>query len=1191
LDPTTLKEFTLLLKDNVKYNSNALEEGFNFKMSAEDIEEEINCSNICRREAILAKIIDYNNRENQTIVAGSEFENLYKSWEDYNPNFNLPSSSSVNAEDSSSLIELQNKITSTIDWIKDCLVKKEILAIEDNNPNQIHTTQGLELLKTDLIRRSDTEFKTQIPDYVRKFIQYIALLETKEIEEQRAFLVQFPPDSIHEYQCHDGAKSRLEAVYSSAKPSSIILQSHDIVSETKANEFRQSVYEGNHPHILPFINYLLGVNRNLVGNIDNFYLTPNNDIKVKQVYDLIKNYEHQLSEVYLEKIRKDKQKLIDEIVKITNENNQNAIEGKTAPVDVYNQIEIKRLLCQYLDISELEADEIIIAISQEGEILSKEESKVESKDEDFDNLIESKSEEGDENRKVIYWLTLDQSNTNEENQNISEVLEEKIAEIIDKKANYFKRINRENIDAVADDIIDLSKVNELIESTKTILTENRANLNLAEINGIYALRALAEKLKDDQPIHFIVASDHLVNQREVLLAKAQDDIVLKNYINRIYEVREIYLGEQNKDQKIENLNPVFHAILTKNSEKLSEILTNFDIIIDVLQSFTDNNYNGDLTNFGIINILRFIPNNDNSDRILWRNGAINLTEAEKIKYKSPLYYAINSNDKNIIKKILEENNGNIINFLHQTRQDLGNYLILQYAISENKVEVVKAMLENKTLNNDPELFKEFINAKDKDGNSILHLAVIYGKTEVVKAILENETLKNNPDLFKEVINVKDWDDDLALHVAVVSGKTEVVKAILENETLKNNSDLFKEVINVKDRYSSSIIHIALKSGKTEVVKAILENETLKNDPEHFKAFINAKDKDGDSILHLATRFGIIEAINTILENETLKNNPELFKKFINHKNYGGESAFDIAVKSGSDIATIEIVKTILKHDILKNNAELFEQIISVKDRDGDSILHLAVIYSETDIVRAVLENDILKKDYNLFKKVINAINNAGDLPLNSAAINNDTEVVKELLSKGALSAEKNIPYPLNDSYKIIDQAKKDSLAIINEIIKNDPEHLKTLLSEMPSERLELAVNISVRVSTNTSVIRTPMQVAAEIGNIEIVEALIEKNADFNISNNMGKPALFYAAENNYIDVFKFLVDKGANYDVIDDNQRKPAEYFDENSRKEIEDFLSTKSSNNWQNNPMNTPSNLSIVHLNSDVKGNNIKLP
>ncbi len=67
----------------------------------------------------------------------------------------------------------------------------------------------------------------------------------------------------------------------------------------------------------------------------------------------------------------------------------------------------------------------------------------------------------------------------------------------------------------------------------------------------------------------------------------------------------------------------------------------------------------------------------------------------------------------------------------------------------------------------------------------------------------------------------------------------------------------------------------------------------------------------------------------------------------------------------------------------------------------------------------------------------------------------------------------------------------------------------------------------------------PIHVAAKLGNLEIVQCLVEHGADVHVTGNYGETPLHSAVYELHIDVARFLLTHGADIDALDDNEFSP----------------------------------------------------
>lgn len=128
---------------------------------------------------------------------------------------------------------------------------------------------------------------------------------------------------------------------------------------------------------------------------------------------------------------------------------------------------------------------------------------------------------------------------------------------------------------------------------------------------------------------------------------------------------------------------------------------------------------------------------------------------------------------------------------------------------------------------------------------------------------------------------------------------------------------------------------------------------------------------------------------------------------------------------------------------------------------------------------------------------------------------------------------------------------------------NDADRVRTLLyAHMdPNERNYAGI--------------TPLTVAAENGNMTIVELLVEEGrADVNLTSSYGVTPLLAATRAGKEDVAKYLIEKGANTEVRDAYGQTPFSYASQSNNPELIDILSKR-------NPLeaNRPDNTGMTPL------------
>lgn len=120
------------------------------------------------------------------------------------------------------------------------------------------------------------------------------------------------------------------------------------------------------------------------------------------------------------------------------------------------------------------------------------------------------------------------------------------------------------------------------------------------------------------------------------------------------------------------------------------------------------------------------------------------------------------------------------------------------------------------------------------------------------------------------------------------------------------------------------------------------------------------------------------------------------------------------------------------------------------------------------------------------------------------------------------------------------------------------EEIKSLIKKGINEKYPNKKIIGYRINIKNM---CPIHIAAEFGYIEIVEALIEKGADINITCLYGKTALHKACQSDKIDIVKILIKNGADVNIKNDIKQTALYYALDDGNEEIADILMKNGAN------------------------------
>jgi ankyrin repeat protein len=390
-----------------------------------------------------------------------------------------------------------------------------------------------------------------------------------------------------------------------------------------------------------------------------------------------------------------------------------------------------------------------------------------------------------------------------------------------------------------------------------------------------------------------------------------------------------------------------------------------------------------------------------------------------------------------------------------------------------------------------------VNLVDNDGNSPLIETCIRNNIEIVENLLAFKADvnmpnkygitplliscdKNNIDIFKLLlkykadVNVSDKNGNTPLIFACAKNNIEIVKLLLE----------LKVDVNVSDKDGNTPLILACSNGNLEIVKLLLE----------LKADVNVSNKDGNTPLIFACYKNNIEIVKLLLELKADVN--------VSDKN-GNTPLLEACAKNN-----IEIVKLLLE---LKAD-------VNVSDKKGFTPLIFACYKNNTDIIKLLLK---LKVD-------VNVSNKDGITPLRIACIMNNIEIVKLLLE---LKADVNV----SDRYgytPLLLACKKNNIEIFKLLIahKADINLLnKITTDDVHSNNIQMIWNflisypeIFILYIDNQKLFidnfdregKNLLMNAIQIGNIDIIQKILDKDININAVDSNGDTALHYALRKN-----------------------------------------------------------------------------
>ena len=508
-----------------------------------------------------------------------------------------------------------------------------------------------------------------------------------------------------------------------------------------------------------------------------------------------------------------------------------------------------------------------------------------------------------------------------------------------------------------------------------------------------------------------------------------------------------------------------------------------------------------------------------------------------------LICAINNHDNDMFMRFLNMPGINV------NAQDLKGMTALIHASYNGHVAVVERLLKDPSIK---------IAIQDNDGNTALTAAVRQGHVvvDIAKKLLDfidvNVNARdNNHNTALDLFLQSDTQDEKTLELFLqrraatteVLSPEQIVTALASLIRSGNNSAI-QHAIDL--RYNLfDVLTLAAKRCEVAVVKALLQqypssgfNVVLdfieKDDTSAARVIIaggidvNIKDKEGNTMLMWAACYGNAAVTEDLLKVKGID---------VNAKGTWNITALTWAAKSGH----VGVVRKLLTSPIIDVNARVAWL--------RSTALHLAAREGGGDVVMALLSDsrinvnmrDSLRQTaFNYFN--FNSDKDAGVLELflqkkayvgGSAPKNMMTTALCNLARKGKVEAIKPV---LSSGYYSIDDVltplvDEGNLAAVKAILAQDPAMGTRWLigaiekGEVEKVRMLLAANvkdISAKIGYFGG--KTPLIIAAEKGNEEIVRSLVKYGADIDVALSMGwgHTALSIAAANDRLDLVKFM---------------------------------------------------------------------
>ena len=582
--------------------------------------------------------------------------------------------------------------------------------------------------------------------------------------------------------------------------------------------------------------------------------------------------------------------------------------------------------------------------------------------------------------------------------------------------------------------------------------------------------------------------------------------------------------------------------------------------VDVLKLLLEKKANIEKKNIdGDTALMLAIKNNSmNALEILIKNGA-SLTEKNN-EMISPLKESINRHNFEIIEKLLK----NKVNF---SKDELEDNKEIFDCIVENDLVLLKFLISiGMNLNN-----------VNEDGKSPLSLS---NSEEIKNLLIENGANKNEEMKYKinkmnyKIMEIAIENEDIEeikklaskvdltkpnkfLDNAIRWNQVEIIDALLNNNCYVNymidNSDEGGEKI-------ESILRVAIENKNIILVKKIVDGKYNPYGDDYSRDNLTSYNYYYDDQLDIASY--LVEK-NVVTEKDILNKECDVFLSYL---------VLDKLAKEKKDInSTLDILLSngnldgVLKYAYNNENKELVK-IITNKELEknwvGTSDLCKTVSLDMFDLSKKILDSGVkaefeVTSSANIEQPLAYAVENGNKLmvellikygasvdnffkkaPIYVAAMKDYVEILKFMipLSKKSINSTYRNPYVngIDTDVPVIRRAvETDSINSVKYLLTLSPDMQKAFpkysillyATEFKAKKvfdyLVASKKYTIDSASNNGV--TPLLLAVELDNIEMVNYLIKKGADIYRKDYFGKGVLEYAKST---EVRKIFIDKG-----------------------------------------------------------------
>lgn len=438
-----------------------------------------------------------------------------------------------------------------------------------------------------------------------------------------------------------------------------------------------------------------------------------------------------------------------------------------------------------------------------------------------------------------------------------------------------------------------------------------------------------------------------------------------------------------------------------------------------------------------------------------------------------------------------------------------------------------------------------VDAQNKVGRTALMMAIANAHTQIVELLLK---------AYADV-DIEDNNSITALMLAAEEGNQDEVKLLLKNHAKVNAENNKKQTaltyaahfrfweivkllikyeanINAKTVYGDTALTDAIDQNNEEMVKMLVD----------YGADVDIEGPSHDSPLMIAASKGNINIVQILLRapliNVNWYNPSNGYSALINAALYGHKKIIEMLLKRGANVNILsgggsalmvaakkghkDVVELLLSHGADPSIEHFNNTAASLAEKEGykeiAEILNKAVKANQ-ELILAVKSNDFKKVQALINDKAnVNKEDSEGYTPLMYAAIYGYKDIVKLLL------------YAKADPNLKTKRGHTTLTALFDAIYQS---HGRLLQEKVHEEIVNLLLEANADPNISDSSKNTPLLLAIELPNVDMVESFLKYGANPSMPNSKGQTPLMLAAKYNKPYITRLLLENGA-YIYIND---------------------------------------------------------